>query len=72
MVVDNECTTMAVLQCMCRLPAAQLPALDRLPEVAIDSIGIAFVVFVVGISMSKTYATKHGYSIDPNQVPFGC
>ena len=42
--------------------------MDRLSEVAVDSLGIAFVIFAIGVSMATNFATKHDYSIDPNQV----
>jgi MFS superfamily sulfate permease-like transporter len=50
------------------LPAPRLPYVDRLAEVAVDAVGVAFVIFAVGISMAKVYSTKHNYHVDPNQV----
>jgi MFS superfamily sulfate permease-like transporter len=50
------------------LPAPRLPHVDRLMEVAVDAVGVAFVIFAIGISMAQIYASKHNYHVDPNQV----
>ncbi|XP_068443129.1 prestin [Clinocottus analis] len=46
-------------------PAA--PEFSLLPNLVTDSFAIAIVGFSMGISLAKTFALKHGYSVDGNQ-----
>ncbi|CAL8242611.1 unnamed protein product [Merluccius merluccius] len=48
------------------LPPA-LPHFHLLPNLIADSFAIAIVGFSMSISMAKTFALKHGYSVDGNQ-----
>ncbi|XP_038594458.1 prestin [Micropterus salmoides] len=44
-----------------------VPEFSLLPSLITDSIAIAIVGFSIGISLAKTFALKHGYSVDGNQ-----
>uniref|UniRef100_A0A3Q4B5K5 STAS domain-containing protein n=1 Tax=Mola mola TaxID=94237 RepID=A0A3Q4B5K5_MOLML len=44
-----------------------LPKFSLLPRLATDSFAVAIVGFSMGISLSKIFALKHGYSVDGNQ-----
>ncbi|XP_068573201.1 prestin [Cebidichthys violaceus] len=46
-------------------PAA--PEFSLLPSLVTDSFAVAIVGFSMGISLAKTFALKHGYSVDGNQ-----
>uniref|UniRef100_UPI0037E795F8 prestin n=1 Tax=Semicossyphus pulcher TaxID=241346 RepID=UPI0037E795F8 len=46
-------------------PAA--PVFSLLPNLVTDSFAVAIVGFSMGISLAKTFALKHGYSVDGNQ-----
>lgn len=48
------------------LPPA-LPEFSLLPRLITDSFAVAIVGFSMGISLSKIFALKHGYSVDGNQ-----
>lgn len=39
-----------------------------MPHLLADSFAVAIVGFSMGISLSKIFALKHGYSVDGNQV----
>lgn len=39
-----------------------------MPRLLADSFAVAIVGFSMGISLSKIFALKHGYSVDGNQV----
>uniref|UniRef100_A0A8C3B3R5 Solute carrier family 26 member 5 n=1 Tax=Cyclopterus lumpus TaxID=8103 RepID=A0A8C3B3R5_CYCLU len=43
------------------------PEFSLLPNLITDSIAVAIVGFSMGISLAKTFALKHGYSVDSNQ-----
>lgn len=53
-----------------------LPSLSppRLPEVKVfgevigDAFALAMVGYAISISLGKTFALKHGYKVDSNQV----
>ena len=51
-----------------RLPPLSVPSLSRISNIFADSFVIAVVVFATNISISKMFAKKRGYSVDPNQV----
>ena len=55
-----------------RLPAPKYPAFNLFEEVLYDAIPVAIVSFVVNMSLAKTFASKHNYAIDSNQVNFTC
>lgn len=48
------------------LPPA-VPDFSLLPSLVTDSFAVAIVGFSMGISLAKTFALKHGYSVDGNQ-----
>ncbi|KAM8708568.1 hypothetical protein ACLKA7_015531 [Drosophila subpalustris] len=52
------------------LPEFQLPRLDLVPLVAVDSIAIAIVTYSIIMSMGLTFAKKHGYEVRANQELF--
>ncbi|XP_034481692.1 sulfate anion transporter 1 [Drosophila innubila] len=52
------------------LPDFQLPRLDLVPLVAVDSIAIAIVTYSIIMSMGLTFAKKHGYEVRANQELF--
>lgn len=49
------------------LPMPQLPPIQLIWKVAIDSIAIAIVSYTVTISMAMILAKKHNYEVRPNQ-----
>ncbi|XP_029405187.2 solute carrier family 26 member 10 isoform X2 [Bactrocera dorsalis] len=52
------------------LPMPELPRMDLVPVVAVDSIAIAIVSFSVVMSMGLTFARKHAYEVRANQELF--
>ncbi|XP_028654495.1 solute carrier family 26 member 10 [Erpetoichthys calabaricus] len=48
-------------------PSLQVPALDKIPSIAGDTVAITFVGYAVSVSLAMIYADKHGYTIHPNQ-----
>lgn len=52
------------------LPMPELPRMDLIPVVAVDSIAIAIVSFSVVMSMGLTFAKKHSYEVRANQELF--
>ncbi|KAM6895798.1 prestin [Xenentodon cancila] len=48
------------------LPPA-VPEFSLLPSLVTDSFAVAIVGFSMGISLAKTFALKHGYSVEGNQ-----
>lgn len=50
-----------------RLPEPEVPSLELLPLVAIDSIAITMVSYTITISMALIFAQKLNYKIDSNQ-----
>ena len=51
-----------------RLPPLSVPSLSRISKIFADAFVIAVVIFATNISISKMFAKKRGYSVDPNQV----
>lgn len=49
------------------LPPLSLPSFSLMPNIFADAFVIAVVIFATNISLSKMFAKKHGYSVDPNQ-----
>lgn len=49
------------------LPPPQVPDVSILGSIIGDGFAIAVVGFAISVSLSKLYATRHGYKIDPNQ-----
>lgn len=49
------------------LPVPQLPPIELLWLVAVDSIAIAIVSYTVTISMALIFAKKQNYEVRPNQ-----
>ncbi|KAG2468682.1 S26A2 protein, partial [Polypterus senegalus] len=45
----------------------KVPALDKIPSLAGDTVAITFVGYAVSVSLAMIYADKHGYTIHPNQ-----
>lgn len=54
--------------CVRRLLPPTAPEFSLLPSLVTDSFAVAIVGFSMGISLAKTFALKHGYSVDGNQV----
>lgn len=52
------------------LPMPELPRMDLVPMVAMDSIAISIVSFSVVMSMGLTFAKKHSYEVHANQELF--
>lgn len=50
-----------------RLPLPKLPRFDYFGAILSDSLIIAVVSFAVALSLGKTFAKKHGYSVRANQ-----
>ncbi|XP_056878113.1 prestin [Takifugu flavidus] len=50
-----------------------IPEFSLMPHLLADSFAVAIVGFSMGISLSKIFALKHGYSVDGNQelIAFG-
>ncbi len=53
---------------MFRLPFPQIPQLELLPYIVVDSLSMAIVIVAFHISVSKILSNKHGYTIEPAQV----
>jgi SulP family sulfate permease len=49
------------------LPAPKLPELADVPELFGAAAAVALLVYVETIAVSREYANRHGYKIDPNQ-----
>ncbi|XP_015253121.1 PREDICTED: prestin [Cyprinodon variegatus] len=49
------------------LHAPAVPDFSLLPNLIPDAFAVAIVGFSMGISLAKTFALKHGYSVDGNQ-----
>lgn len=49
------------------IPAPQLPPLELLPKVALDSFSITIVSYTVTMSMALIFATKEKYEVNGNQ-----
>ncbi|XP_020612029.1 solute carrier family 26 member 6-like isoform X1 [Orbicella faveolata] len=49
------------------LPPLSVPSFSRISTIFADAFVIAVVIFATNISLSKMFAKKRGYSIDPNQ-----
>ncbi|PFX33451.1 sulfate anion transporter 1-like isoform X1 [Stylophora pistillata] len=49
------------------LPPLSVPSLSRISNIFSDAFVIAVVIFATNISISKMFAKKRGYSVDPNQ-----
>lgn len=54
--------------CVVRLLPPTIPEFSLMPHLLADSFAVAIVGFSMGISLSKIFALKHGYSVDGNQV----
>lgn len=54
--------------CVIRLLSPVVPEFALTPQLVTDSFAIAIVGFSMGVSLSKIFALKHGYSVDSNQV----
>ncbi|KAI4502188.1 hypothetical protein M0802_002870 [Mischocyttarus mexicanus] len=52
------------------LPSAELPTLELLPLVAVDSIAITMVSYTITMSMALIFAQKLNYEVDSNQELF--
>ncbi|XP_030372012.1 solute carrier family 26 member 10 [Scaptodrosophila lebanonensis] len=52
------------------LPVPELPRLELVPVVAVDSIAIAIVTYSIVMSMALTFAKKHNYEVRANQELF--
>lgn len=52
----------------CRLKAPRAPDTTLFSQVIGDAFAIAIVGYAINISLGKTFALKHGYKVDSNQV----
>lgn len=57
-----------ISSCVARLLPPAIPDFSLTPRLVIDSFAVAIVGFSMGISLSKIFALKHGYTVDGNQV----
>ena len=51
-----------------RLKAPRVPDTTLFSKVVGDAFAIAIVGYAINISLGKTFALKHGYKVDSNQV----
>lgn len=51
-----------------RLQPPTVPNVSVLSEVVVDAFALAIVGYAISISLGKTFALKHGYKVDSNQV----
>ncbi|XP_026730849.1 solute carrier family 26 member 10 isoform X2 [Trichoplusia ni] len=49
------------------LPVPEIPALELVPKVAVESFTITMVTYTISMSMALIFAAKDKYEIDPNQ-----
>lgn len=60
---------MSVLLCLCcSLSPPTAPDVSLFGEVIGDAFALAVVGYAISISLGKTFALKHGYNVDSNQV----
>ncbi|NXA39637.1 S26A9 protein, partial [Eudromia elegans] len=52
-------------------PAPTLPLVSKWKDMIGTAFSLAIVSYVINLAMGRTLATKHGYDVDPNQVPRG-
>lgn len=50
-----------------RFPPPAIPPVIILPDLMVDSLTISIVAYAISISMSKIFAIKYNYKLDPNQ-----
>lgn len=50
-----------------RLPELKPPLFSLIPAIALDSLVIAIIAYIISISMALMFAQKLNYEIDPNQ-----
>lgn len=51
-----------------RLQPPAVPNTNVFSEVVVDAFALAVVGYAISISLGKTFALKHGYKVDSNQV----
>lgn len=56
-----------ILLCF-RLSSPSVPDVSLFREVIGDAFAVAIVGYAISISLGKTFALKHGYKVDSNQV----
>lgn len=54
--------------CSLRLQPPRVPNVNVFSEVVLDAFAIAIVGYAISISLGKTFALKHGYKVESNQV----
>ncbi|NWT83370.1 S26A9 protein, partial [Lanius ludovicianus] len=52
-------------------PEPTLPLVSKWKDMVGTAFSLAIVGYVINLAMGRTLATKHGYDVDPNQVPVG-
>lgn len=57
-----------ILMCFLRLQPPRVPNASVFSEVVLDAFAIAIVGYAISISLGKTFALKHGYKVESNQV----
>jgi len=66
--ISSACITVVVLLCFLRLQPPGVPNTRVFSEVVVDAFAIAIVGYAISISLGKTFALKHGYKVESNQV----
>lgn len=57
------------MSCRCiSLSSPNVPDVSLFGEVIGDAFALAIVGYAISISLGKTFALKHGYKVDSNQV----
>lgn len=54
--------------CFLRLQPPSVPNVNIFSEVVLDAFAMAIVGYAISISLGKTFALKHGYKVESNQV----
>lgn len=64
----NHKYKLLILSFSTRLKAPRVPDSALFSEVIGDAFAIAIVGYAINISLGKTFALKHGYKVESNQV----
>lgn len=64
----NTCIIVVIPMCFLRLQPPSIPNASVFSEVVLDAFAMAIVGYAISISLGKTFALKHGYKVDSNQV----
>lgn len=61
-------SSLRVLNLRNRLSSPKVPDVSVFGDVIGDAFALAIVGYAISISLGKTFALKHGYKVDSNQV----